>query len=129
MTKPGLHLGGVIFAICLAIMACRSTTPTGQPEQASELLETMQAMTTPIQSVVMPTEAATQALSSIPVLQNPEAALSTTPALQVTPAPQIKAASPTPFPTAPAITLVPPAGFVVYVTRPGETLQRLADRF
>ena len=123
MTKPAIHLSGIIFAVCVAIMACRSAAPTDQPAQASDLLETMQAMTTPLQAVVMPTEAATQSLSPVPILQNPEEALS------ATPVPQVEAASPTPFPPVPVITLVAPDGFVIYVTRPGETLQGLADRF
>jgi LasA protease len=123
MIKPAAGLGGIMVAACMLLVACRNVTPTAQSEQASALFETMQAMTTPVQAVVLPTELATQAISSGPVLQSPEetSAATTTPGNE--------AASPTSLPTAPAITLVPPAGFVVYITKPGETLRRLADRF
>jgi LasA protease len=123
MTKPAIRLGGILLAVCVALTACRSAAPADQSEQASALLGTMQAMTTPIPAVVMPTETAVQALAPVPVLQNPEESST------AAPAPQIEAVLPTSLPTAPAITLAAPAGFVVYVTKPGETLQGLANRF
>jgi hypothetical protein len=71
----------------------------------------------------MPTEATAQALSPVQIVENPEETSTATPASKV------EAVSPTPLPTAPAITMVAPAGFVTYVTRPGETLLGLAKRF
>lgn len=123
MNKPAFRFVGAIMSLFLALMACRSSTPTSPPAFSSDLLQTLEAMTTPIQEQPIPAAGPTQTPSPLPPPMLPEAALSPTAT------PGLAGATSTRFPTAPVNTLVAPVGFVVYVTRPGDTLESLAGRF
>ena len=123
MNRSVSRLAGILLAFFWGLMACRSTTPTLAPVPASDLLQTMEAMTTPQSQMPASTSEPIQEPSPISTALPPEA----TP-LSLTTSPVNEATS-TRFPTVPVNTLVAPDGFMVYVTRPGDTLESLAGRF
>ena len=119
MRPPVRRIVETIGALMLMVMACRAATPTSQPVTSSDLYQTLEAYSTRTPEGALQTGDST--LTPLPVSS---AATLTSPATLVpdqTALPQ--------NPSTPVNTLSAPAGYMVYVTRAGDTLEALAGRF
>jgi LasA protease len=118
--RPPLHRGfGMIGVLLCVVVACRSATPTSQPVSSSDLYQTLEAYSTrtPV-GIDSPTD------STLTPLPNSSTATSASSENSL-PNP----AAETQIPAAPVNTLAAPVGYMVYVTRAGDTLEALAGRF
>jgi LasA protease len=109
-----------VACLFLLLLSCRPAAPTTGPGSASsiDLGKTLEALSTTISS----------ATEAFPAAQTP------TPGVEMTVTPVFtESMPPTSLPTAlppqPVETLAAPQGFVLYLTRPGDTLEGLAGRF